>query len=300
MKALLINPTWETFISRKGKRYNRHFPPLDLLNCAALLEQKKIYVEILDANISDLSPLEIADYASRFDKVFITSTPYYKWQCPNLDFDAFLNFIKLFDKHNLYLMGAHCSIYPKKVLQLTEAIVIIRGEPEYTVLEICQGKTYRDIHGLTFKQNGNVITNPDRDLLSLDQLPLPAYHLVDPKKYGYEILGDNFMIFEGSRGCPYKCNFCLQIMYGNKYRKKSASKLINEVDYAIQESEVENGYFYDLEFTLNKDLVNRLCDYLIERKYNFSWTCQARTDTVDPQILKKDERSWLQDNTLWG
>ena len=287
MKTLLINPAWEAIISRKGKRYNRHFPPLDLLNCAALLEQEKIEVEVFDANISELSPLEIADYASRFDKVIVTSTPYYKWQCPNLDFNVFLNFIRPFDKKNLYLMGTHCSIYPEKILQLVEVAGIIRGEPEYTILEICQGKASGDIQGLTFKLNGNIVSNPDRDLLSLDQLPIPAYHLLDPKKYGYEILGDNFMVFEGSRGCPYKCIFCLQIMYRGKYRKKSVSKLITEVDYAIQELRVENGYFYDLEFTLDKDLVNKLCDHLIERKYNFSWTCQTRADSVNPQILKK-------------
>ena len=287
MKVLLINPTWKVLVSQKGKRYNRHFPPLDLLNCAAFLEQEKIGVEVLDANISELSPLEIADYASRFDKVFITSAPYYNWQCPNIDFDVFLNFIKPFDKQNLYLMGTHCSIYPEKVLQLTEVAGVIKGEPEYMILEICQDKASRDIQGLTFKLNGDIVSNPNRDLFSLNQLPIPAYHLLDPKKYGYEILGDNFMVFEGSRGCPYKCFFCLQIMYENRYRKKVVSKLIAEVDYAIQEFGVENGYFYDLEFTLNKDLVNKLCDHLIERKYNFSWACQTRPDSVDPQILKK-------------
>lgn len=287
MKVLLINPAWEAIISRKGKRHNKHFPPLDLLNCAALLEREKIGVEIFDANVSQLSPEEIAGYAAGFDKVFATSTPYYKWQCPNLDFDVFLNFIKPFNKQNLYLMGTHCSLYPEKVLKLTETAGIIRGEPEYTILDVCQDKAFGDVRGLTFKLDGNIISNSDRDLVSLDQFPIPAYHLLDPKKYGYEILGDNLMVFEGSRGCPYKCIFCLQIMYGNRYRKKSASKLIAEVDYAVQESGVENGYFYDLEFTLNKDLVNKLCDHLIERKYNFSWTCQTRTDSVDSQILKK-------------
>ncbi len=154
MKALLINPAWEAIISRKGKRYNRHFPPLDLLNCAALLEQEKIEVEVLDANFSELTPLEIAAHASRFDKAFVTSAPHYNWQCPNIDFEVFLDFIKPFDKQNLYLMGTHCSIYPEKILQLTDVAGIIRGEPEYTILEICQGKASRDIQGLTFKLNG--------------------------------------------------------------------------------------------------------------------------------------------------
>ncbi len=287
MKVLLINSTWDVLLSRKGKRYNRIFPPLDLLTSAALLEQEKIEVEVLDANVSSHSSLEIANYASGFDKVFVTSAPYYNWQCPNIDFEVFLNFIKPFNKENLYLMGTHCSVYPEKVLELTDATGIVRGEPEYTVLDICQGKTPKDIKGLTFKLDGNIISNPDRELLNLDQLPVPAYHLIDPKKYVYEILGDNLMVFEGSRGCPYKCMFCLQVMYGNRYRKKSASKLIAEVDCAIQKFGVENGYFYDLEFTLNKDLVNTLCDHLIEKKYNFSWTCQTRADSVDPQILKK-------------
>lgn len=285
--VLLVNPAWETHISPKGKRFNRHFPPLDLLSCAAVLEKEHLEVKVFDANITALSPSDMAEYAKNFDKVFVTSTPYYKWQCPNLDFDVFLNFIKPFRKDNLFLMGTHCSLYPEQILRDTGVAGIIRGEPEYTILELCQNKPLRGVRGLSCMLRGSIVTNPDRDLLSLDQLPMPAYHQVDPKDYGYEILGNNFMIFEGSRGCPYKCIYCLQIMYGNSYRRKSVSKLIGEVEYAIEKTGVKNGYFYDLEFTLNKDLVGKLCDHLIEKKYQFTWTCQSRVDSVDLQMLRK-------------
>jgi radical SAM superfamily enzyme YgiQ (UPF0313 family) len=111
------------------------------------------------------------------------------------------------------------------------------------------------------------------------------------EKYFYEILGNNFALFEGSRGCPFSCTYCLKSMYGEDFRKKTPEKLINEVKYAIEKFNVKNGYFIDLEFCINKKLVEKLCDFLIEKKYDFHWTCQTRFDTVDLNLLKKMKRA---------
>jgi len=285
MKALLINPSWGGIVNQKGKRFNRHFPPLDLLYCGALLENHGIYVELIDANVSSISNVEIASYAKKFDKVFITSSPFYQWQCPNLDFQIFLEFLEPFLKENLYLYGSHCSLFPEEILRITRACAVLRGEPEATVTNICLEKDLKKVDGVTYHNGDKIVSNKERELIPLDSLPLPAIHLIDPKKYGYEILGNNLMIFEGARGCPYKCIFCLQIMHGYSYRKKSVEKLIQEVDFAIETFGVRNGYFYDMEFSINRKLVETLCHHLIQSQHEFSWTCQVRPDSVDEELL---------------
>lgn len=290
MKVLFVNPNWGSVVNKKDKRFNRAWPPLCLLNCGALLEREGIRVELIDARAQFVAPFEIAKRIKEFDKVFITSSPIDRWQCPNLDIDLFAQQIEEIDKEDrerLYIIGVHGTLYPEKLLELTSARAIIRGEPELTVLDICKEKDLSEIKGITYRHNGKISSNPDRPLLDLNDLPIPAFHLIDINNYGYELLGDKFVLFEGSRGCPYPCIYCLKTMYGKGYRKKSPERLIEEVDYAIHKIGARSGYFIDLEFTLNKELVNKLCDFLTEKRYDFRWCCQTRADTVDLETLKK-------------
>jgi radical SAM superfamily enzyme YgiQ (UPF0313 family) len=80
-------------------------------------------------------------------------------------------------------------------------------------------------------------------------------------------------------------------MYKKEYRIKTPEKLISEIKYAIENYNIKNGYFIDLEFTLNRNLVIKLCDFLIEQKYDFNWTCQTRFDTVDYDLIKKMKKA---------
>lgn len=284
MKILLVNPSWKSRVSKKGARFNQRFPPLDLMYCASILEKAGLKVRILDANVSNCPGETAAQYAKNYDKIIITSSPYYKWQCPNLDFETFLEFIAPLPKENLYIYGAHGSLFPAEVLKKTSAAGVIKGEPETAVLDLCT-KEKASVPGLVYHQAGRIISNPEGQLLDLDSLPIPAYQLVQEYNYSYEILGKRLMIFEGARGCPYKCAYCLQIMYANTYRRKSASHLIAEVESAISRYGIKHGYFYDENFTSNRNMVLELCSYLAKNKLR--WTCQTRPDSVDLEMLKK-------------
>jgi radical SAM superfamily enzyme YgiQ (UPF0313 family) len=183
-------------------------------------------------------------------------------------------------------MGAHGTLKPEEILEYTNAEAVIRGEPEQTVLEICKNRDLSKIKGVTFKVEGKIISNDDREPLNLDQLPIPSYHLLPLDKYFYEVLGDRFMLFEASRGCPYQCNYCQKEMFKG-YRRKSSKNLINEVKTAIQNHGVKTAYFIDLEFTVNRKLVLDLCDFLIANDYDFKWCCQTRLDSIDLTLLKR-------------
>jgi len=293
-KILLINPLIE-YSKNKDELsiYNRIWPPLSLANCAALLENNGFDVKIMDANAEFLKPKQVANKSNNFDKIFITTSTIDRWQCPHLNLYPFLELIREVKKvnSNIYLTGSHGTVRPNEMLKLTSVKAIIRGEPELTVLEICKECDLKKIKGVTFEKNGKMISNPNRPLLDMNKLPMPAFHLLSMKKYFYEILGNNFCLFEGSRGCPFSCIYCLKSMYGNGYRKKSAEKLIDEVKYSVENFDIKTAYFIDLEFCINRNLVERLCDFLIEQKYNFKWTCQTRFDTIDLKLLEKMKKA---------
>ena len=74
------------------------------------------------------------------------------------------------------------------------------------------------------------------------------------------------LLFEISRGCHYSCKFCNKIMYGGKVRFKHIKQIIEEMKVAIERYNIKTGYFIDLEFLLNKEIVNAICEFLIEKK----------------------------------
>lgn len=291
MKVLLINPSWEGVFSARGNRFNRPWPPLDLLNCAALLEKEGIEVRLIDARANPIHIEQVARIAEGVDKCFVTSSPIDRWQCPNIDLTPFFKLIQVLPKEELYIMGTHGAVRPDEMLDQTHAKAIIRGEPELTVLDICRSGSLKNIDGVSFKDNGAVVHNKDRELLSLDDLPLPAFHLLDVRNYSYEILGSNLLLFEASRGCPYPCIYCQKAMYGRQYRTKSPDKLFTEVAYGIRKCHAKSAYFIDLEFTLKRDFVVAFCNKLIKDNISLRWTCQTRADSVDRELLKLMKRA---------
>ena len=69
-RAVFINPSWDQYISKRGKRHNRYWPPLDLLNCAGMLERNGIECDIYDQRIEGETQVPVENY----DFVFVTSS----------------------------------------------------------------------------------------------------------------------------------------------------------------------------------------------------------------------------------
>jgi len=289
---ILINP-WQ--YSEK-EILSRVWPPLSLANCAALLRERGFDVTIIDANAERLKPVEVAQRVreSGAKKVFITSTSIDRWQCPHIDLRPFIECVKAIRDvckdigAELYVMGTHGTVEPERILDITKADVVIIGEPELTVLEICEKKNLKNGKGICYRKGGKVFIEHRTKLLDLNSLPLPAFDLLPMEKYFYEFLGKNFALLETSRGCPFNCIFCLKKMYGKSYRKKPVEKITKEIEYLIN-SGVKNVYFIDLEFTVNRNFVLDLCDFMekIKEGHELNWCCQTRADTVNRQLLQK-------------
>lgn len=288
MKALFINPDWDGVVSKKGGRFNRKWPPLCLLNCIGLLEKHGIEAGLIDLRAQRLLKEQAIDIASRADMVFVTSSLIDRWQCPNIGLEAFFNLLVRLRKDNLYIMGAHGTMFPEEILKDAGAKAVIRGEPEFTVLELCMAGDISKVSGITFMSEGQAVNNADRPLSDLNELPAPAYHHIDMDKYQYELLGDRLALLETSRGCPFSCIYCYQGMYGwRRIRRKYIKNVTAEIDYLIKAVGAKSLYFIDLEFTLDKDFVRQICDYIISKGYDIRWCCQTRADTVDALLLKK-------------
>jgi radical SAM superfamily enzyme YgiQ (UPF0313 family) len=285
MNVLLVNPSWDGLVSRKGRRFNRAWPPLDLLNCAAILERDGLSVALIDARATAAPLHRIRRAAESHDMVFVTSSPMDRWQCPNIDLAPFLAVTALIDPARLHVMGSHGTVAPEALLSMTGARAVIRGEPERAVRALCGGNDPSAVPGVTYRNNGTIINNPEGEPIDLTHLPMPAFHLLDPDDYRYEILGDRFVLLEATRGCHYRCHFCLLKMYGKGYRKKDPDQVVAEVAHVVRQAGARTGYFIDLEFTALRDYVWDLCERLARTGLPFEWACQTRADYVDAPLL---------------
>jgi radical SAM superfamily enzyme YgiQ (UPF0313 family) len=293
VKVLLVNPWQASRVSGRGRVYNRVWPPLDLANAAALLRSRGHEAAVLDAHALRLDPAECGRRAAGFDRAFVTSTSLDRWQCPHLDLAPFLETAGAVRAAvpETFVMGSHGTVRPAEILELTGARAVLRGEPEGTVAALADGGTLAATPGLTWKDGARIVHNPDAPPVRLDDLPPPAFDLLPMERYSYEVMGGNFALFEMSRGCASECSFCLLKTYGEGVRRKSASRLLAEVEEAVARHGVRKGYFIDLEFTVLRKQVLELCEGLAARDLDFEWCCQTRLDLVDDELLAAMRRA---------
>jgi len=284
VKVLLINPAFGPRVSLS--RYNRPWPPLDLLNCAALLEGEGHSVSLLDLRARPRPPALVAVEGQKADLILLTTSPLDRWQCPNLELAPVRAAAKALPRERTFLGGVQGTLFPQEILELTGVRGVIRGEPEETLLDLASGRPLASIPGLTWwGEDREVRANPHRPALDPAGLPFPAYHLLDLDDYSYPPLGRRMAVLETARGCPHRCPFCLKVMYPPPFRAKTAAQVLAEVERLVADHRPGCLYFIDLEFLARPGLARAVCRGLIERGYHLPWACQTRLDSLDPDLL---------------
>ena len=89
-----------------------------------------------------------------------------------------------------------------------------------------------------------------------------------------------------SRGCPYHCAYCSKPIFGNRFRAQKPERVLEEVAYIRERFGVREIAFYDDVFTLDKKRVHEIADGLIKKGTQLSWTCEARVNLVDRELLQ--------------
>jgi len=96
-----------------------------------------------------------------------------------------------------------------------------------------------------------------------------------------------------SRGCPFDCNFCtVTKTFGRKFRMQSPARILAEVKHALSQFRTRTIFFYDDNFTANRERISELCDLLLAEKITSNWTAQVRSDIArDPELIRKMSRA---------
>ena len=236
MKVLLINPPVENMIPANTPpivdEEQGFFPPLGLMYIASYAEKHaQCKVEILDTQVENSSYGDIRREIERRkpDVVGITATTF------NL-IDAFLvaKTVKEVCDAKTVIGGPHASIYPEETFR-EEIDFLVFGEGEITFTELLLNmdneRKLNDVRGIIFRGKNGIVTTKPRELIeALDELPFPARHLTPYKKYRSLLSKSTITAMLTSRGCPYKCIFCNRPHLGKKFRARSASNVVDEME----------------------------------------------------------------------
>ena len=181
---------------------------------------------------------------------------------------------------------------------------VLYGEYEYALRALmqalCCGGDHTSVPGLIYRADGRIVKNTLGEPFDINQLPWP--HRATLPMHAYldapgEMAAPSVQIL-ASRGCPYRCTFCLwpQVVYhGNHYRARDVKDVVDEMEYLVREKGFKSVYFDDDTFNVGKERMLAFCAEIKARGlHTAEWAIMARADLMDEEILQamKDAGLW--------
>lgn len=323
MKILLVRPPTHCQTSQYpgGPRFG---VPVGLLYLAAYMEQEGHAVEIYDALVDfrwqDVQRDAEGNYHigatwSRIAETILAYDPdLLGITNPSSDMSQYANRIAEEVKATApeivcVVGGPHATSAPESFLGKNSAVdLVVRGEGEMVLARLAQaltnGADAKNLPGLSFWDGERVHSNPAAPFIpELDELPLPAYHLVPMERY-FEFAREGYpsrFMFEypgserevsiiTSRGCPFRCVFCGNHLHmGRRWRCHGVARVIEHMELLVTRYGVRHFHLEDDNITLNTKRFAALLDALEKKCWDVTWDTSngIRLDGLKPDLLRK-------------
>ncbi len=234
MRILLVNPpVWHYM----GLRYTYN-PTVGLAILGAVLEQAGCDVEIVDAEALGWTPEAVALYAKAygFEDIGITTL--------TLNRKGAAETVAAIRRHmpDAYIVagGVHATLLPEEVLAWG-CNAVVRGEAEGC------------IYAVFVERDRGIVEMHDGHTADLDILPEPAWHLMSLKPIhqypgNSPKLGHPEGIMMMARGCPSRCSFCGNTIFGGRpWRPRSPVLIVDELQHLRERWGINSVFVYDDE-----------------------------------------------------
>jgi anaerobic magnesium-protoporphyrin IX monomethyl ester cyclase len=282
------------------------YPPLGTLYAASYLRENGYHVGVFDANLLDdpkvIKPFLIAHQPKTF-VLYDDGFNYLTKMCLTTMREAAFEMIKIakaLDCHVIVCSSDSTDHYEKYLD--AGADYVIQGEGEISLKELIDALVSNEdttsIKGLVFKKNNEIIKNPKHPVLNdLDELPMPAWDLIDIEPYRkiWNAGGHEFTLnIATTRGCPFKCNWCAKPIYGNRYNSHSPEYITKHLKHLSETYGVNRFWMCDDIFGLKPNWVQNFNRALKKAELSISYYIQSRVDL----LLKEDTIDALAESGL--
>lgn len=248
-------------------------------------------VTLCDADALGLSPREIAETAVRTQSSVVLvghsgSTP-----ANPISIEA-MAAVKGALPSATTVYGGVYPTYAADVLleRYSEIDVIVRGEGEATVAElvalIASGdRDFGLIRGITWRDStGCIHRNPDREpITELDQFRV-GWELADWRLYkAFGIAGAAAGI-QFSRGCPRTCTYCGQWAFWKRWRHRSISRFVNDLQLLHDRYNVRAVWIADENWGDDQGVLHEVLSRLAERQLDLAIYCSMCASDVERDL----------------
>jgi radical SAM superfamily enzyme YgiQ (UPF0313 family) len=187
--------------------------------------------------------------------------------------------------------GMHVSVMWRQMVEKYPYIVAVRGEGEtcfHDLIEAYDKDTpLEDVQGIVFHDGEKIVVTEERALIpDIDALPFPKHEL-------FVSQGKTIANLLTSRGCPYKCNFCvLDHTSLRKVRFRSGDNIADEVEQILEQfPSVATIWIHDDAFMINKARTLDFCNAIIRRGIKTQFIASARFRPISPEVVQKMEQA---------
>jgi anaerobic magnesium-protoporphyrin IX monomethyl ester cyclase len=277
----------------------RPYVPLGILYISAWLEKHGYDNEVFDSTFASFDrlcdqllqqrPQVVGIYTNLMTKLNVLRIIWYIRSRPEL-------------QHTIIVLGGpEVRNHVQNFLE-QGAHFIVSGEGEQTMLELVQfiEGTYTgslsDIEGISYLDDfNNLQQNRERTKVkSIDTLPFPNRHKVDLSLYfkaWKERHGTSTISVSTMRGCPYSCKWCSRAVYGQSYRRRSPSIVVDEIELIQQEHEVDSLWFVDDVFTISHQWLENFTQEITRRNLVMPYECITRADRMNEEVILNLKKS---------
>lgn len=320
--VLLVNPPapdggiWIRSQHRVGRRSreNMIWPQVSLAQMAAIL-MPDYKVKVIDAIGERMDWATFAQQLKKYQpKYYLTQVT-----APTLENDMYGAFLARARGAKTIAFGTHVTPIPGETLRAYPALdYVLIGEPDLTIRDLVDHLENRvdqrspemkaifdkqlgyrpaldeegnldllKIMGLGWRKGDEIFINPNRPFISdLNDLPIPAHHLLPLASYNMPMMKGNFTFIVTGRGCPAGCTYCIKhVSYQFSVRVRSPEKIMEEL-WLLKKMGINNIHMYADLFTVNREQVVTLCNMMIDQGIKINWTCNSRVDYVDEEMLQ--------------
>lgn len=161
---------------------------------------------------------------------------------------------------------------------------IVMGEGEHSfkqlLSELNGAGSYKNVHGIAYRENGKVKVTPQMNKLDLKELPSP-YRFPEDKAH----LGKRVTYIETSRGCPFSCQFCLSsIEVGVRYFDRE--KIKEDIRYLMANG-AKTIKFVDRTFNISRSYAMEMFRFLIDEHLPGTvFQFEITADIMRPEVIE--------------
>ncbi|MFN0204022.1 MAG: B12-binding domain-containing radical SAM protein [Bacteroidia bacterium] len=277
----------------KERQIMRPYPPLGILYLSAYLERYEVDNEVFDTTFATLSELQnylltyqpdvVALYVNLMTKVNI------------LKIVRFVKEQGSLSKTKIILGGPEVKNHAENFLKFgADYLVIGEGEETfYALIEYLSQKgelKLEEIAGIAYLDEAKAtIFTPERTKIKNIDDFVPNRKKINLHLYlqaWKQHHGENAISVSTMRGCPYTCKWCSRAVYGLSYRRRSAKKVVEELQEIQTTYAPDTLWFVDDVFTISHKWLREFADELKANNLKVKYECITRADRMNEEVIQ--------------